>query len=183
MAAIYTTAGLAAIAAAIAKGTPLPIASVAVFSQQNPLDPASTELPGEVWRGSLSTIKQNGIAVTLAATIPTTAGGWWVYQFALFTADGTLLAIGDLPPAFKPDPGDPASSTYSLTINLAPVNGSQPNYILPEVDDNQTPLTHATLAAKGIRIGTNGLELKNQQGNWVLISLDETTLNQEEVAQ
>lgn len=124
MALILTQAGLAALAAAEASGAKIQATHMAVGDgggSTPEFTSASTGLVNEVWRGALQSITANEAQVTFEAHIPLTTGGWYIRECALY-ADDLLLAIGQHPPLYKPDPDDATKVEHVIKAPVAFAN-------------------------------------------------------------
>lgn len=106
-----TQAGLAALAAAEISSTPVVIAQFAVGDANGiSYDPTGLEtaLHHEVWRAAPNRVYIHPLHPTwivVEAYIPPTDGGFDIRESAIFSADGTLIAIGKYPLTNKPAPG------------------------------------------------------------------------------
>lgn len=106
-----TEAGLAALAAAEISSTPVVISQFAVGDANGAYyEPtgAETALVNEVWRAAPNRVyihpnHSNWIVVETA--IPAEDGGFDIREAAIFTAGGTMIAIGKYPLTNKPAPG------------------------------------------------------------------------------
>lgn len=123
MAAFYlrlTALGLAAVATAIAEGSPLPLVDFALGDGGGAAyDPtgAETDLVNEVARAPIETVARDPAQadrVTVTAVVPAEEGGFWVRELGVFTEAGDLFAIGKYPEAYKPTIAEGAS--YDLQV-------------------------------------------------------------------
>jgi phage-related tail fiber protein len=123
MAAFYlrlTALGLAAVATAIAEGSPLPLVDFALGDGGGATyDPtgAETDLVNEVARVPIETVARDPAQahrVTVTAVVPAEEGGFWVRELGVFTEGGDLFAIGKYPEAYKPTIAEGAS--YDLQV-------------------------------------------------------------------
>lgn len=124
MAAYYlrlTALGLAAVAASLANGAPLPLVDFALGDGGGAAyDPtgAETELVNEVARVPVETVTRDPAQpdrITVTAVVPAEDGGFWVRELGVFTEAGDLFAIGKYPPAYKPTIAEGAS--YDLQVS------------------------------------------------------------------
>jgi phage-related tail fiber protein len=110
--AIPTTIGEAKLANALALGIPLQITQLAVGdgagagAQGTPLpNPAQTALVSERRRAPINTLAtdpSNANVLIAEQIIPEDVGGWWIREMGLFDVDGTLIAVCNTPPTYKP---------------------------------------------------------------------------------
>lgn len=103
--AVLTNAGLAAIANAALTESSVEITEVAVGSGEGLPVQSLTALRDEVWRGPVTRLARSPSDPTVIqceTRIPPDEGGWIVREIGMFDADGTLIAIGNLPDSYKP---------------------------------------------------------------------------------
>lgn len=110
--AIPTEIGEAKLANALALGVPLQITHIAVGdgvgagAQGTPLpDPEQTALVSERRRAPINTLAadpSNANVLIAEQVIPEDVGGWWIREMGLLDVDGTLIAVCNTPPTYKP---------------------------------------------------------------------------------
>lgn len=122
--AIPTNAGQAKIANAIALGVPLKITHMAVGDgngQPVTPDPAQTKLVREQRRAPLNALFQdplNPAQLVAQQIIPENEGGWWIHEVGLFDESGTLIAIANAPPTYKPQMSEGSGRTQGINVVL-----------------------------------------------------------------
>ena len=140
MAAYYlrlTALGLAAVAAAMADGAPLPLVDFALGDGGGAAyDPtgAETELVNEVARVPIETVARDPAQadrITVTAVISAEDGGFWVRELGVFTEGGDLFAIGKYPPAYKPSIAEGAS--YDLQVAASMTVAAAANVTVSEL--------------------------------------------------
>lgn len=105
--AILTTLGQSKIANAIATNTPLNISEMAWGDGNgNPVTPVSTmtALVHEVYRAGINEAKQDPLnppQIQITGIIPTSIGGFWLREAALFDEDGDMVAICNMGSTYK----------------------------------------------------------------------------------
>ncbi len=119
---IITTAGAARFANAVATQTPLALTHVAVGDGAgSAVTPTAgmTALVREVWRAPLVNLSRAAEAPTQIIAefvVPSSVGGWTVRECALFAADGTMVAIGNLADTYKPT--DVEGSAREMVVRM-----------------------------------------------------------------
>ncbi|MGX5054348.1 phage tail-collar fiber domain-containing protein [Enterobacter asburiae] len=143
---LLTDKGKALIADAIAGGKTISLKYFAVGdgngSEVTP-STAQTALVNEVARIELNSVKEtdaNKTTVAAEAIIPADKGGFWIREAGIFTADGVLVAVSQMPVTYKPDTDDGATSTQTLRMLLAVSDASA---ISLTVDDSLIIATEA----------------------------------------
>ncbi|HAU4891095.1 TPA: DNA inversion product [Aeromonas hydrophila] len=122
--AIPTHAGQAKITNAIALGIPLKITHMAVGDgngQPVTPDPAQTKLVREQRRAPLNALFQdplNPAQLVAQQIIPENEGGWWIHEVGLFDESGTLIAIANAPPTYKPQMSEGSGRTQGINVVL-----------------------------------------------------------------
>lgn len=106
--AILTSVGQARLANALVLGATITVTRMAVGdgggADITPTE-SMTALVGEVYRGAVETLTvdaDNPAWVVADLVIPVDEGGWWVREVGLFDDAGDMLAIANLPAAYKP---------------------------------------------------------------------------------
>ncbi|MEJ4043908.1 phage tail protein [Erwinia sp. SLM-02] len=106
--AVTTVAGNEKIARAAVTGQPVEITSMAVGDGLGNLprpEPEWKGLVNEVYRGTLNRLDitdSNASVIEAEMIIPPQAGGFWLREMAVFTDDGTCVAVGNMPETYKP---------------------------------------------------------------------------------
>lgn len=122
--AIPTNAGQAKISNALALGVPLKITHMAVGDgngQPVTPDPAQTKLVRERRRAPLNALFQdplNPAQLVAQQIIPENEGGWWIHEVGLFDESGTLIAIANAPPTYKPQMSEGSGRTQGINVVL-----------------------------------------------------------------
>jgi phage-related tail fiber protein len=133
--AIHTTAGLALLAQAQGEGALITLGDMAVGDGGGaPItpDPAMAGLAGEVFRAAINRVYQPdpvGQPTKYAAelVIPAATGAFVMREVGLFTDDGTLFVVGNLPETYKPVPADGAFSDTLVRIEFLVANAGTIN--------------------------------------------------------
>lgn len=113
---IHTALGLAAISAAVAASMPINLTHMGVGDGNgNPveLSESQTALVREQYRGAVNRVYQSpehGGAFVAEFVVPASAGGFTMRELGIYTADGTLFAVANLPDTYKPGAGSGAFS-------------------------------------------------------------------------
>lgn len=123
-----TNTALAKISAALAAGTTLTMAQMAVGdgngTTPNPT-PASTGLVHEVYRANVNQVAVNQDGYLVAEMIiPMDDGGFAIREIALYDNAGALFAIGNMPTIEKPDITDNSVGELVLRMIVAISNAS-----------------------------------------------------------
>ncbi|MGL4869983.1 MAG: phage tail protein [Aeromonas veronii] len=122
--AIPTHAGQAKISNALALGVPLKITHMAVGDgNEQPVtpNPAQTKLIREKRRAPLNTLFQdplNPAQLVAQQILPEDVGGWWIYEVGLYDEAGTLIAIANAPPTYKPQMSEGSGRTQTINMVL-----------------------------------------------------------------
>ncbi|WP_404834071.1 phage tail protein [Aeromonas media] len=122
--AIPTHDGQAKITNAIALGVPLKITHMAVGDgNEQPVtpNPAQTKLVRERRRAPLNALFQdplNPAQLVAQQIIPENEGGWWIHEVGLFDESGTLIAIANAPPTYKPQMSEGSGRTQGINVVL-----------------------------------------------------------------
>ncbi|MFM5527732.1 phage tail protein [Aeromonas veronii] len=122
--AIPTHVGQAKISNALALGIPLKITHMAVGDgngQPVTPDPAQTKLVREQRRAPLNALFQdplNPAQLVAQQIIPENEGGWWIHEIGLFDESGTMIAIANAPPTYKPQMSEGSGRTQGINVVL-----------------------------------------------------------------
>ena len=122
--AILTAIGEAKLANAIALGTTLTFAQMAVgdANETKPIpNRLQTKLINERRRAPLNQVKpdpKNPGVIIAEQVIPESVGGWWVHELALYDADGDMVAVANCAPTYKPLLSQGSGRTQVIRINL-----------------------------------------------------------------
>lgn len=104
---LLTNLGAAKIAAAIAKNTTVPLASIAVGDGGgSAVTPVATQtaLVNEVYRQTLNSLSQDpqfSNVMIAEIVVPASAGDWTAREIGLFDTTGVMIATGSLPDIVK----------------------------------------------------------------------------------
>lgn len=113
---IHTALGLAAISAAVAAGSPINLTHMGVGDGNGApviLSESQTALVRERYRGTVNRVYQSPEhdgAFVAEFVVPASSGGFTMRELGIYTADGTLFAVGNLPDTYKPAAGSGAFS-------------------------------------------------------------------------
>lgn len=122
--AILTAVGEAKIANAASLGTPLQISRMAVGDGNGSLPVpmrTQTALVRETYRANLNTLQPdpaNNSQIIAEMVIPETVGGWWIRELGLYDASGSLVAVANCPPSYKPLMAEGSGRTQVLRMVL-----------------------------------------------------------------
>lgn len=123
-----TNIGLVKIAEAIANETQIDLVQMAVGDGNgSPTNPTPTQsaLVREVYRANLNQLSVNDRGNVVAEMIiPPDVGGFSVREIGIFTSDGQLFAVGNLPQIDKPDPINNSVGELVLRMVFAVENAS-----------------------------------------------------------
>lgn len=121
---IITKQGAERIAQAIVTGEQLNIAAMGVGDGQGALptpSPEQSALLGEQYRAPLNslTIYPGGNNTIMAEIVlPAEIGGFWVREAALYSADGEMLAVGNVPETYKPQLAEGSGRVQTIRMVL-----------------------------------------------------------------
>ncbi|KAA5953410.1 hypothetical protein F3I53_22235, partial [Pantoea sp. VH_16] len=138
-ASLMTEKGKTLIADAIAGGKAISLKYFAVGDGNgSEVTPSSsqTALVNEVARIEINSIKETdaaGQVVAAEAIIPADKGGFWIREAGIFTSDGVLIAVSQMPVTYKPAASEGASSSQIVRMMMAISNASAVNIT---VDDS-----------------------------------------------
>lgn len=128
--AILTNAGLALYNAAVASGTPVQLARMALGDGGgNPTTPVATQtaLVREVHRDVLldAYVDPSDATLTIAemAVLPT-VGGWAISEVGIYTSGGVLFAVGNFPDTYKPVISDGSMRDLLIRFGMKLANSS-----------------------------------------------------------
>ncbi|MGP3131666.1 phage tail-collar fiber domain-containing protein [Serratia marcescens] len=105
---ILTTIGAEKLALAAQAGQPMAISYMAVGDGAGATptpSPEQTALAGEQYRAdlnSLSIVSETANVISAEMIIPAEFGGFWIREVGLYSDDGALIAVGNLPDTYKP---------------------------------------------------------------------------------
>ncbi|MDD2047331.1 phage tail protein [Pseudomonas putida] len=122
--AILTTLGAAKLANAAALGTTLQITQMAVGDGNGNVpvpDANRTTLVHEVRRAPLNRLSidaSNAAQIIAEQVIPETVGGWWIREIGLLDSTGTLIAIANCAPSYKPQLAEGSGRTQTVRMVL-----------------------------------------------------------------
>lgn len=136
---IHTTAGLSAMAQAEASGTPINLTHMAVGDGNgNAVTPLETQanLVREIYRHTVNRVFQDPdtpTRFTAELVIPATEGGFVLREVGVFTSEGTLFAVGNLPDTYKPTSSEGAYADTVVRLEFMVTNAS---VVTLQVDPN-----------------------------------------------
>lgn len=163
---IHTDAGLILIAQAQVSGVPINLTHIAVGDGEgNPVVPVpeQTTLVREVYRAAVNRVfrpNPTGEPLRFSAelVVPASEGGFTMREVGIFTADGTLFAVGNLPATYKPETGEGAFADTVVRLDFIVSNAS---VVTIQADPNvavatQTWVTNNITAGALLPGGTTG---------------------------
>lgn len=127
---IYTSAGLARMASAIATGTQIVLTHMAVGDGNgNPVTPSASQtgLVREMYRHSVNRVYQKPGDLTRFVAeliVPASIGGFTMREVGVFDADGNLFAVGNLPDTYKPTTSEGSYSDAVVRLEFVAANAS-----------------------------------------------------------
>ncbi|MGN3747531.1 phage tail protein [Proteus mirabilis] len=122
--ALLTVIGANKLAKATALGTTLKITQMAVGDGGGILptpDTQQTKLVGEKRRAGLNTLfvdPKNNSQIIAEQVIPENEGGYWIREIGLFDDEGSLIAVGNCPEAYKPQLQEGSGRTQTIRMIL-----------------------------------------------------------------
>lgn len=144
---ILTTAGCERLAAAGILGVPLDIVTMGVGSGNlegvTPM-PEQSSLIGEQYRAPLNRLEiadSDARIIEAEMIMPPQIGGYWLNEIAVYASDDTCIAIGNLPPTYKPLLTEGAGRFQIIRMQLVVSNTADvelivnPSVILATVED------------------------------------------------
>lgn len=143
---IHTRTGLQAMAAAEAAGTPIQLTHMAVGDGNgNPVTPTEgqTNLAREMYRAPINRVFQDAADNTKFTTelvIPASVGGFTLREIGVFTAAGSLFAVGNVPDTYKPQASEGAFSDTIVRLEFRVTNAT---VIAVAVDPNVATASQA----------------------------------------
>lgn len=175
---LHTSLGLAAMAAAEATGTPINLTEMAVGDGNgNPVTPTEgmTNLVRERFRAAINRVFQSPTEpnrFTAELVIPASEGGFTLREVGVFTADGDLFAVGNLPDTYKPVASEGAYADTVVRLDFLVTNTS---VVTLQIDPNvavatQQWISNNVTAATIIPGGTTGQILakdSNADGDYI----------------
>lgn len=167
---LHTQAGLTAITRAEATGTQINITAMAVGDGNgNPIVPqeSQTSLARELYRAAPNRVWQDPTTpnkFSAELVIPASVGGFVLREVGVFTADGDLFVVGNLPETYKPQTADGAYADTVVRVDFMVSNAS---LVTLQVDPNvavatQTWVSNFVTACKVIPGGTTGQTLRKK---------------------
>ena len=122
---VVTDAGREAVARAMQAGEKVDITHFAVGDGGGvPVQPSEsqTQLENECWRGLVSTYKQDGTNIIIDTYIPSDEESFTAREMGIFTADGTLFAVSNIPDMRKVLPSEGAVGDFAFGMVLDVTN-------------------------------------------------------------
>ena len=119
---LITNIGLSKLADATATGNNLTLTKLAVGDGGGDAvtpDADMSSLVNEVWRGpinSISTDQANPSHLNIECIIPTSVGGWWMREVAIFDDQGDLIIIANYPDTHKTLIEDGAAAEFRMMV-------------------------------------------------------------------
>lgn len=153
---VLTTVGEQKIAAALAAGTTVNIAELALGDGAGaPVTPVENRaaLVREVNRGPVGSLTQdpsNPSYLTAQRVIPPDVGGWTIREVGLFDADGDMIAYGNFPESYKPQLAEGSGKELIIRMVFEVASASavtlaiDPSVVLASKDYVDTAIDQAT---------------------------------------
>lgn len=144
---ILTKAGCERLAAAGILGVPLDIVTMGVGSGNREGEtpaPEQSQLINEQYRAPLNRLEiadRDARIIEAEMIMPPQVGGYWLNEIAVYASDDTCIAIGNLPPTYKPLLAEGAGRFQIIRMQLAVSNTADvelianPSVILATVED------------------------------------------------
>ncbi len=177
--AILTTIGASKLANAAALGTTLKITQMAVGDGNGNVptpDASRTSLVREVRRAPLNRLSidpANSAQIIAEQVIPESVGGWWIREIGLYDDAGSLVAIANCAPSYKPQLAEGSGRTQTVRMILIVNNTGtvelkiDPSVVLATreyVDSAITAAMNRQDIKKSVRVATTAnLTLTNTQ--------------------
>jgi hypothetical protein len=177
--AILTTIGASKLANAAALGTTLKITQMAVGDGNGNVptpDASRTSLVREVRRAPLNRLSidpANAAQIIAEQVIPESVGGWWIREIGLYDDAGSLVAIANCAPSYKPQLAEGSGRTQTVRMILIVNNTGtvelkiDPSVVLATreyVDSAITAAMNRQDIKKSVRVATtNNITLTNAQ--------------------
>lgn len=177
--AILTTIGASKLANAAALGTTLKITQMAVGDGNGNVptpDASRTSLVREVRRAPLNRLSidpANAAQIIAEQVIPESVGGWWIREIGLYDDAGSLVAIANCAPSYKPQLAEGSGRTQTVRMILIVNNTGtvelkiDPSVVLATreyVDSAITAAMNRQDIKKSVRVATTAnLTLTNTQ--------------------
>jgi phage-related tail fiber protein len=123
-----TSAGAAKYSAFTSGGAALQITHIAIGDQggtETTLVSGQAGLVNEVYRDHVSRVyndPSNASRKIAEIIIPPNVGGFWVREAAIIDIDNEVIAVANLPPAFKADPVTGSSRLLTIRLGIAVVD-------------------------------------------------------------
>ena len=118
---VITDAGREAVARATQAGEKVDITHFAVGdgggSAVTP-DESQTQLVNECWRGLVATYKQDGTNIIIDTYIPSDEESFTAREMGIFTADGVLFAVSNIPDMRKVLPSEGAVGDFAFGMKI-----------------------------------------------------------------
>lgn len=118
---VITNAGREAVARATQAGEKVEITHFAVGDGGGvPVTPneSQIQLVGECWRGLVSTYKQEGTSLIIDTYIPADEESFTAREMGIFTADGVLFAVSNIPDMRKVLPSEGAVGDFAFGMKI-----------------------------------------------------------------
>lgn len=127
---VITSAGAGILASCILEGKKLNITQAAVGDGGGAYYLPNIDQSGlvnEQWRGGIAAAEQSAVnpnMIDIKIVIPDDAGGFVVREAALYSEDGTCIAIGNMPASEKRPSSDGVSGKLTITVHLVVTDAS-----------------------------------------------------------
>jgi len=184
---IFTTAGQAAIAAAIASAQPLNITAMAVGDgggNDVTLDPGQDHLVHELFRAAVNQVYKdpdNAKQFIVEMVIPNTENGFTMREVGVYDSNGVLIAVANTPATYKPTVEDGAFADVVIRLYITVDNASaitvviNPNIAVATRSWVINNITLATLAPGGTTFQVLR-KASNQDGDAEWADIDTTNV-------
>lgn len=121
---VLTPAGEQVLATSVSTGVPVGITTMAVGDATS-ADTTQSGLVNERYRAVLNRLviaDQARNVIRAEMIMPAQVGGFWVREAALYTNDGTCIAIARVPPSYKPALAEGAGRVQAINLWIAVSN-------------------------------------------------------------
>ncbi|CVC03250.1 Uncharacterised protein [Serratia marcescens] len=133
-------------------------------------DPAQLTLRAEQYRSELNTLSvsnRDGNVISAEMIIPPEFGGFWIREVGLYSDDGALVAVGNLPDTYKPQLIEGSGRTSTIRMAL----------IVSSTKDVRLLIDPAVVVATTGYVDEKFKEAKNRADDAYQLAADKTTFD------